>query len=807
MRNSPATHLDISERTTAEFEQEFQSILHTITQMKGITFAIATDNQNIARMQHGKSRIFFNPKFTYTYITQLVQEQGSTFVLDKGHILQILVHEIGHMVEYGQLMADQKTYQILPKPRFTKLTSTSASIAKLREDLLITYGEKWRYFENIIRDIRVDKWSADMKQTNTLTPYMRDNYLERTVPQTDLRYAVLQDGTKKANPLQDQFARAIMKGQVTWVRPIVDDLVQDYIENNHILISQASNVRNNTQLNTLPMRYPAMIKLFDCYLELEEQDKKNEEKEKKQEKKNDWNTSGQWTEWTPTEWAPQGGNKTQGDGKNGSEEKEQAPAPSEWEQWTWTDSPSGKQPEGQEKDSDKAKDKGREKNEGNTGTPRTIPHLLEQSGINLDPQAGTIPSPSGGGLGWGNSPLGKGGGTNEVSDGGLEQPTPEDLQSLLAQLTRNATPKSEKDQKLEQAFNQTFDLKADDPLLEQKKEELVDWANEHFDTKHKTFDKTKEFLLQQLDDRAQMKNILESLTDSQGRNIMNFITKYILSRIQSLKKAKQTEYSGPVKREKSNGSIYTDEIVNVLIDNHDGDPLIRNKNTHREIEKKELNGFEFDLIADGSWSMTEWTKNYDQRVNSLLVGYALSKLQEEIDYAHIPGIEVFSSASLFSWWTVHTLRKRNSKLTTKELLVANHKLKIASSTTGDFVAMQKYTKHLQDAVVHDHTAEEHTRYLEQIASGRRKKILLLMSDGGSDDTKKMKQEIKKARDLGIITCGLGITASGSPIIDLFGAKQEDPQANALGYGEVCDTPSQLGQHIQELLIAHLEASV
>lgn len=63
-----------------------------------------------------------------------------------------------------------------------------------------------------------------------------------------------------------------MKGQVTWVRPIVDDLVQDYIENNHILISNASNVRNNTQLNTLPMRYPAMIQLFDIYLELEEQE-------------------------------------------------------------------------------------------------------------------------------------------------------------------------------------------------------------------------------------------------------------------------------------------------------------------------------------------------------------------------------------------------------------------------------------------------------------------------------------------------------------------------------------------------------
>lgn len=61
MKNSPSTHLDISERSVAEFEQEFQTILHTITQMKGIDFQIATNNQNIARMQHGKSTIFSIP--------------------------------------------------------------------------------------------------------------------------------------------------------------------------------------------------------------------------------------------------------------------------------------------------------------------------------------------------------------------------------------------------------------------------------------------------------------------------------------------------------------------------------------------------------------------------------------------------------------------------------------------------------------------------------------------------------------------------------------------------------------------------
>ena len=82
-----------------------------------------------------------------------------------------------------------------------------------------------------------------------------------------------------------------------------------------------------------------------------------------------------------------------------------------------------------------------------------------------------------------------------------------------------------------------------------------------------------------------------------------------------------------------------------------------------------------------------------------------------------------------------------------------------------------------------------------------------MSDGGSDDSKKMKQEIQKARELGIITCGLGITSSGSPILDLFGQKQAEPLANKLGYGEVCDSPHELGQHIQELLLEHLEASV
>lgn len=289
MKNSPTPdHLAISARTEKEFDQEFQSILHAITQMKGIRFVVATNNQNVARMEHGKTSIFFNPKFTYEYITSVVKEQGSDFVLQKGHILQILVHEIGHMVEYGQLVADTTRYTITPKPRWVSIGNEATSALALRESLLNTYGEKRRHFENMIRDIRVDKRSADLKQATSLHSYMVENYLVRTIPTNDFTAQTLPDGTIKTTPYGEQFSRAIMKGMATGSWPKVDPVVQSYIENNQGVITEAGTVRNNNAIHTLPMRLNAMIKLFDVVLELEKiQEKEKKEKQEKEKKENE----------------------------------------------------------------------------------------------------------------------------------------------------------------------------------------------------------------------------------------------------------------------------------------------------------------------------------------------------------------------------------------------------------------------------------------------------------------------------------------------------------------------------------------
>ncbi len=43
-------------------------------------------------------------------------------------------------------------------------------------------------------------------------------------------------------------------------------------------------------------------------------------------------------------------------------------------------------------------------------------------------------------------------------------------------------------------------------------------------------------------------------------------------------------------------------------------------------------------------------------------------------------------------------------------------------------------------------------------------------------------------------CGIGITAEGSPILDLFGSEDE-----GAGYGVVCEHPTDLPEHMQNLL--------
>jgi hypothetical protein len=90
-------------------------------------------------------------------------------------------------------------------------------------------------------------------------------------------------------------------------------------------------------------------------------------------------------------------------------------------------------------------------------------------------------------------------------------------------------------------------------------------------------------------------------------------------------------------------------------------------------------------------------------------------------------------------------------------------------------------------------------HLQEIQSWKTKKIIIILSDWGSNDAKKMKEKIKTLRDMWVLVYGVGITSSGSPIVDLFQSTDQ-----SLGYGQVCSQVQDLAQTLKDILWLHLE---
>jgi len=205
--------------------------------------------------------------------------------------------------------------------------------------------------------------------------------------------------------------------------------------------------------------------------------------------------------------------------------------------------------------------------------------------------------------------------------------------------------------------------------------------------------------------------------------------------------------------------------------------------------------FELTLIADGSWSMDENDKSRQQKIAVLLILESLKRLHDKLSeekHNLTEGVEFTTQAIMFSEKIKWVLDCKNlwSDFSDQERLYTYSSLDHANWWTNDYDGLQKVIDHMK-WYSHEH--------LQEIQSWKIKKIIIVMSDGWSDDATKMKEKIKILRNMWVLVYGVGITTSGSPIVELFQSTNQ-----SLGYGQVCEDVEKLAQTLKDILWLHLE---
>lgn len=170
----------------------------------------------------------------------------------------------------------------------------------------------------------------------------------------------------------------------------------------------------------------------------------------------------------------------------------------------------------------------------------------------------------------------------------------------------------------------------------------------------------------------------------------------------------------------------------------------------------------------------------------------LKNLQDELDMA--PDLdpdkktEIFSQAMIFYDHQLEEFKASSNNLTDEDLMQAMEALDIVSGYTPLHLALQKLKSDFEALELElQRKIQQH----EEIA------VALILSDGESDNPEQDKRLIEDLREKGFIMCGIGITAKGSPILELFGEEDEGQ-----GFGVVCQNPHDLPEQMQTLL-AHV----
>ncbi len=213
-------------------------------------------------------------------------------------------------------------------------------------------------------------------------------------------------------------------------------------------------------------------------------------------------------------------------------------------------------------------------------------------------------------------------------------------------------------------------------------------------------------------------------------DVIQDLQENVFDKIISKRERKTQENHGPVNMEQGNHTLHPRGAMRLHNDQVMGKDLTktlaRGKNVARKDIEKLAKGFRLTIVCDGSWSM-EWTKNQLQKLNTLLMLQTLKNLQDELDIA--PDLDpdkqtdIYSQAMIFHDEHLQEFKAPSNNLTDEELMRAMEVLDTVDGGTPLHLALQKIKSDF-DAL--DPDLQQKIKDREEIA------VALILSDGESD---------------------------------------------------------------------------
>ncbi|GHV22133.1 hypothetical protein FACS189428_3710 [Clostridia bacterium] len=217
MKTSPNHSTILTDITTnPELVENFMDYMKLITKQTGVDLVIDTQREGIARMQPGKTKVFFNPVFTLQQLQAIADKRAkelsveNTFQFTINHLSEIVLHEINHMINHTQLKMSKKT---------EKLDDKTLNMLDYQGQLYKKYGKDFKKFENMFEDIDVNNQATKL-QAPVFETSKQEIYQHLCAPDTDF----------SEQPLPEQFAWASLRESMVTKEPCtIDPLVRMYI--------------------------------------------------------------------------------------------------------------------------------------------------------------------------------------------------------------------------------------------------------------------------------------------------------------------------------------------------------------------------------------------------------------------------------------------------------------------------------------------------------------------------------------------------------------------------------------------------
>jgi len=791
---------------------EMMTSMQNIAQISWVKFVIDTSKPWIAWMIPWRSEVYFNPLYAKKTIEKSNKERWVDFQLEPWHLAAIILHEIWHIINKDESKKSNKKHNT---EQWNKTPD------EYYEYLVKKYGEEFHRFNNILEDIDVNNY-ATQKKAPVYEKSKQEIYENMVCPNPDLT----------SMSLQDQFAWACLReAMLPWSRCEVDPLVRrcvNTVASQWWILNKIKNphITYDEQLEAIAWLYE------NYYLKLKQKQKEEEEEEQDDEtdqEQSPWEWNQEWDEW---QWESDEQNN---DGQWKSKQKKQwwsgtsqddksdddwnNNESSDWSEWgdEW-DQSNGKWKGGEDKDDkwnewDSPNDNNDEENNPwKTSNPRKPSRSWKPS----NSQSGSNSAPEKWNDQWKNIPPSL---MPHIFDD-LWDPnkTADELKDELKDALSGDNKSNEKNpmseqvkdaiSKMAQEHQAKIDAEKNKSELEKKVEQELKsilWLDPEWDP-----EKRKEMKKQLMHRYEKIEPFIKQLRDKNWRLVYQTIIDDIFKKIISIRKKKQIQDTWPVPFDQGSHFDTSTMIWGILSwMAWDPNPRIMRRDTRIEKTRKNVGKFNFTLIADGSWSM-EWQKNKDQKINTLLVLYALNQLNQQIkDQRHLlkEWFEIQTAGLMFAGSrTVKTFKERSENLSLQDILKANHVLDYCDwDDTNGYDALKKYYDEISKPL-HWQNSQDHEKRLADIKSWKIKEIVCVMSDGwfNHSQIQPAKEMIEKLRSMWIIVLWIGITSAWSPILDIFWKQTNDPEKDKYWRWIVCEDPSELWQDLTSLLIHHLE---